>query len=123
MKRNMDLIRKILIQIEEHDESQGAFVRADVDGHTSEEVIYHCVLLKEAGLIEAEIMQYCVGHGDAAISRLTWAGHEFLDATKSSKVWEGAKAFAVKTTGTVTLEGIKLAIPHVMKMLMSGQVL
>jgi hypothetical protein len=49
---------------------------------------------------------------------LTWSGHEFLNAARRSKVWERAKEFALKTTGTLTLEGLKVAIPQVTKLLM-----
>lgn len=120
MKRDMDLIREILIMIEEYNGPSNRFW-ITLDGHSDEQVKYHAVLLKEAGLIEADIMKTFQG-SEIRISRLTWAGHEFLDATRSSKVWEGAKAFALKTTGTVTVETIKLAIPHILTEIADGLV-
>jgi hypothetical protein len=82
-------------------------------------VKYRVVLPKEAGFIEAQIMN-TLGGSEGAISRLTWAGHEFLDASRSNAVWEGAKSVALKATGTITLEAIKMAIPVVMRNLIAG---
>ena len=40
--------------------------------------------------------------------RLTYAGHQFLDAARSDTVWQKAKSLVAKSTGTLTLEGLKL---------------
>jgi hypothetical protein len=77
------------------------------------------LLLKDAGFMEAAVLKSQDGVMVQPI-RLTWSGHEFIDAARRSKVWEAAKAFALKTTGTLTVEGVKLAIPYVMKSLMGG---
>jgi hypothetical protein len=53
-------------------------------------------------------------------TRLTYSGHEFLDAARSDTVWQKAKAWALKSTGTLTLEGLKLALPHVVKALIAS---
>lgn len=116
MKRDMDLIREILFECEKQD-GTGRMIQVKIEGHSDEEINYHLVLLTDAGFIEASVLDTQIGPIVQPL-RLTWSGHEFLNAARSSKMWEGAKEFALKTTGTVTLEGLKLAIPYVTKLLM-----
>jgi hypothetical protein len=114
----MELVREILFAVESQSGS-GRFIKVAIEGHSEEEINYHMVLLKDAGFMEAAVLESQEGPMVQPI-RLTWSGHEFIDSARSSKVWDGAKAFALRTTGTLTLEGIKLAIPHVMKALIGG---
>ena len=51
--------------------------------------------------------------------RLTYSGHQFLDAARSDTVWQKAKSLTVKTTGTLTLEGLKFALPMILKSLIA----
>lgn len=105
MKRDMDLIRSILLQIEESDACDGLNGITDirVDGYSHEYVSYHVQLLEGSGLIKAREM----GHrmwGDRAIidwfvASLTWEGHEFLDAARNDERWKQAKAVADKAGG------------------------
>jgi DNA-binding PadR family transcriptional regulator len=119
MKRDMDLVREILLECEKQD-GTGRPIKVKVEGHSGDEVNYHLVLLKEVGFIEASSVLNTRFGPIVQPIRLTWSGHEFLNAARSSKLWDGAKEFALKTTGTLTLEGLKLAIPHVTKLLMGG---
>jgi hypothetical protein len=56
----------------------------------------------------------------SSFSLMLYSGHEFLDATRSDTVWEKAKTGVVKSTGVMTLEGLKGALPLVMKSLIAG---
>jgi hypothetical protein len=116
MKRDMDLVRDILFELEKQDGS-GSWMKVALEGRSENEINYHLLLLKDAGFMEAAVLQDGV-RSIVQPLRLTWSGHEFLNAARSSKLWEGAKEFVLKTTGTLTLEGLKLAIPHVTKSLM-----
>ena len=51
MKRNMELVRKILFALEERTSTVGGSLM--VEGHSREEVAYHCNLLFDAGLVRA----------------------------------------------------------------------
>jgi hypothetical protein len=53
--------------------------------------------------------------------RLTHSGHEFLDAARSETVWKNAKTAVVKRTGVLTLEGLKVALPKVVKNLIGRE--
>lgn len=96
MKRDMDLIREILLRIEEDPNADGTkWVRlTDVNGHSSEEVAYHLVLLTEAGFVKGNM-----AGSTPIISRLTWEGHEFVDDIKDSGVWESTKARVAGLSG------------------------
>ena len=118
MKRDMDLVRGVLLRIEELP-FDGRFHDINVDGHSEEEINYHVMLLHEAGFIEAMDLSSTSGICWKP-TRLTYSGHEFIDAARSDIVWQKAKAWTLKSTGTLTLEGLKLALPHVVKMLIAN---
>ena len=118
MKRDMDLIRAILIEVEKLPPDLG-FHDISVQGHTEEEVTFHVRLADEAGLIEAEDLS---SHDGVCWKpkRLTYEGHEFLDAARSDTVWEKAKKMLQSATGTITLEGLKAALPEIVRNLVGG---
>ena len=89
MKRDMDLIRAMLLAIEA-ETSGWAPNELEIPGYTQEQIKYHAVLLGEAGL--ADVCDITTGDCPAAIvNRLTWAGHEFLDASRENQIWNQAK--------------------------------
>ncbi len=91
MKRDMDLARRILFSIEESEHSPFRWIDLNYPEHSSEKVAYHVRILAEAGLIEA--LDFTTrGRFDWKPKRLTWHGHEFLDAARSDTLWEQAKA-------------------------------
>lgn len=109
MKRDMELGRKILIEIGAK-ESNDWGPPPLIEGYSQEVVSYHLHLLLQAGLIEAKNLP---GTTDWAVKALTWAGHEFLEAAKNDSLWEKAKKLALEKTGTFTFEALKLALIEV----------
>ncbi|MFZ0335846.1 MAG: DUF2513 domain-containing protein [Candidatus Acidiferrales bacterium] len=110
MKRDMDLIRTLLFKTEALPDAGGHPI--SVEGRNQAEVCEHLRLAQEAGLIEARFLR-----GDAASCvalRLTWAGHEFLDAARENKIWEKAKEMAMRTAEGVTIISLKVALAHLM---------
>ena len=83
MHRDMDLIREILLKIEELP-YDGGFRPIEIEGRASYEIAYHVMILAEARLIEAQNVTTHDGI-DWRPKRLTYAGHEFLDAAKSQQ--------------------------------------
>ena len=79
MKRDLDLIRHILLEIEKEPYT-GDILQLDIEGYTPEQINYHILLLADAGLIEVMEASY-LGRRAFAPIRLTWEGHEFLEAT------------------------------------------
>jgi len=98
MKRNMDLVRRILLAIETH--PRGFAPDIALEGYSAEEIGYHLTLMAEAGLVEADDV---TGIGDAGpmarVSRLTWQGHEFLEDSRSPRIWEQAKTVVTEAGG------------------------
>jgi hypothetical protein len=94
MKRDMDLIRELLLWIEEPPD--GADTASDLEnavaatGRDPTECSYNITLLLDAGFI---IGQPSVGY-DFYIERMTWQGHEFLDTVRDPEVWKKTKSGA-----------------------------
>lgn len=90
MKRDMELIIKILKTVEEEKTPTNNIV-IDIDGHDFETVQYHVGLLCEAGFLKAK---RSLNPLEYMISEMTWAGHDFLDAARNDTVVEKAKEIA-----------------------------
>jgi hypothetical protein len=88
MKRDMDLIRRILLALEDHEGTD--FPQLHFEGVADEQLQYHLVLMGEAGLIDGIPMSH-VMEFQFDPYRLTWYGHEFLDDIRNEAVWERVK--------------------------------
>lgn len=87
MKRDMELIRAILLHLEN---GEGSSLPKQ---YTEEVVAYHIGLCIEANLVHGKIMEDQDGDiCGAAMWRLTWEGHEFLDAARNTGVWDKVMA-------------------------------
>ena len=100
MKRDMDLVRKILLTIEEEPHGH-APSELMIDGYTEEQVGYHALLMIEGGLaVGEEDTTFGQSSPSAVIMRLTWKGHEFIEASRNPAMWDRAKALAAKAGNT-----------------------
>jgi len=99
MKRDMDLVRWILSEIEKQP-SYNDEINLEREDYPSEVVFYHIMLLHEAGLIVARDES---GINDLhwVPERLTWQGHEFLEAAKDDSRWNKAKEIMARGGGFV----------------------
>lgn len=57
---------------------------------------YQIELMRDAGLVDAVVDTVSGIPSEAAIIRLTWAGHDFLDSSRDSKIWKLAKEQVIK---------------------------
>ncbi len=90
MKRDMDLVRKILLAMEqcEHGHAPGSL---EIEGYTDEAIEYHAFLMNEAGLIYAVDTTHMQSLSPSALPLyMTWAGHDFLDASRDEGLWKKA---------------------------------
>ncbi len=102
MKRDMDLVRKLVFAIEDHP-SGFAPDELKTEGYSSDQVGYHLYLMLEAELIKGgEITRQGSTSPEAVVSSLTWAGHEFADAARSDSLWNQAKATMKEKAGSVS---------------------
>ena len=107
MKRDMDLVRKILLHIEANQDGK---ITLDIPDYPQEEIYSHVALMEEKGLVEATISR-AVGSLDrievCAVKRLTWEGHDFLDASRNDTLWEKAKDLCGEKTGGLAIDLLK----------------
>jgi hypothetical protein len=113
MKRDMDLSRQILLEIEKSPSVTG-YIEIILPGKTNDEISYTIKLLSEANLIEAKNLTDSTGFDWKAIS-LTWQGHDFLDSARDNTRWEKAKSIAIKKAGTLTFEVLKQILASLIK--------
>jgi len=90
MKRDMDLVRDILLAIEEKNDPQEP-VELRINGRFQPEVSYHLELLHEEGLIKAADWSTKDGHDWRAIG-LTSQGHEVLNSIRDPRSWAATKS-------------------------------
>ncbi len=96
MQRNMDLVRVILMRIEDSPSGWAAHPFG-IQGFAPDQVGYHAHIMKEDGLIEAvDATTGASNAPQAAPTALTWKGHEFLDLSRDQKRWNEAKAIIGK---------------------------
>ncbi len=110
MKRNMDLIRLLLIEVE------GEEPKPDLSKFTEKQQVYHLALLIEAGFIHGTTIKDQNGEETSVIfTRLTWAGHEFLDVAKNETAWKTAGERIKKAGVQVTISLLEELLKQVLK--------
>ncbi|MCA1441270.1 DUF2513 domain-containing protein [Ensifer sp. IC4062] len=102
MKRDMDLIRLLLLEIEAKHDGTGRAVNVQIDGRPRDEVTEHLFMLAEAGLIEGRDASHLQGR-NFLVLRMTWNGHEFLDGVRDPQIWAETKEGA-KKVGAFSLD-------------------
>jgi exonuclease V gamma subunit len=105
MKRDIDLIKQILIEIEKSKKVKG-WIKIDIPNRSLEEISYHIKLLYQAGLIEA-VNQTTKTEFEWTAKSLTWQGHEFLDAIRNDTVWKKLKAKIKEQGGSIPFHVVK----------------
>lgn len=104
MKRDLDLIRSILLSMEASDHGFAA-ERPAVDDYTEEQIGYHVYLMGQAGLITTADATTLADQSPSAIPlSITWAGHDFLDSVKDETLWNKAKSVVLKPAAGVTFD-------------------
>lgn len=94
MKRDMDLIRKILFEIERlYPFKDYRLETIEIENYDNFTIYYHLCLLKEADLIEGTEEPTINSQREFYPTRLTWKGYDFLDAARNDTIWKQAKAF------------------------------
>ena len=112
MKRDMNLVRSILLDVEKNkDNSKPRLVL--IHGHSYSEVRYHIRIMVDAGLVTisppSELGTFPKFPPYITI-RMTWDGHKFLDAACKDTHWEKAKQKTLDKTGGFSLELFKMVL-------------
>lgn len=110
MKRDIDLIRNILLKMESHE--HGFAPRPlPIEGYSNEQIEHHVYLMDQAGLLKAIQTTHMQSNSPTALpTSLTWEGHEFLEAARKPAMWEAAKRKLTDAGTGWTIELLKLAL-------------
>lgn len=120
MKRNPDLMRAILIALEEKPDSTGILHPRELVGWDVEAISYELRLLNDAGLVVATVVEspgapvFCLG------KRLTAAGHDLLDKIRSESQWASIRRLLRERGLDVSIEMVKAAAGVVLEHVLRG---
>lgn len=101
MKINPDCFRDILIAIESLPFDHNA-LGLDVPGYSEEEIYYHLQLLDDAGFVVLQYFSTSDNPLGFYVERLTYQGHEFLEASRDNDAWSHVKT-VFRKSGTFVL--------------------
>ncbi len=89
MKRQMELIREIMLAVEEGQDY------LSIDGYSEEAIKYHAELLIDADLLQGYVSQDMSNTteipDEVDIQKITWEGHNFIDAVRKETIWQTIK--------------------------------
>ena len=108
MKRDMDLIKIIMLQAEK------GKISTAIEGYRKQEILNHQKLLLDAGFLKGE--PYMTREGAQPIvamvyiNEITWQGYDFLELLKDNEKFSYLKDMAKKVPLEAIKSGIKLAL-------------
>ena len=110
MKRDLDLLRSILLKIESLDSSCEIIRLQTFRELCDDDVILslHIQLLVDAGFIEASDPFYADDTvQDFVINRITFAGYDYLDTVRDESVWNEIKQKLISIGKSASLDVVK----------------
>lgn len=114
MQRDMALVRRLLLEIEAHPHG---FVNAGVtvEGYSDDQIGYQLRLMVDEGLIEGRDAT-CLSDRSprVLVQRMTWKGHDFLDAVRSPEIWRSVQG-SLNKVGGATFEIVKQLATELIK--------
>ncbi len=108
MKRDMDLIRRLLLEIEQRSDGFTGLT-LKLEGVDRKTIGYHLKIMNQGKLVHAY-----EGTSSAGLAfrpaGLTWDGHEFLDKIRDESTWTKAKAIAVEKGAGLSFDVLKALV-------------
>lgn len=108
MKRDLDLVRSILMYVE------NAADEVDADDMATERwpietVAYHVRLMAHHGLLDVSRDARDMNGStiELTVAGITWDGQDYLDSIREPKVWERVKRTLSGTVGSTTLDVVR----------------
>lgn len=111
MKRDWELIRRLLLWIQEQPVQHLTFTEG-FEGYSAAQVNEHLHLLSEAGLLGVSLVN---GGSEVIVLRMTWKGHELTDLIGNDMIWERLNDTLMSRGLTISLETIQMAGTSVIK--------
>ncbi|WFU07524.1 DUF2513 domain-containing protein (plasmid) [Rhizobium sp. CB3171] len=110
MKRDMNLIRELLLRLEARDLPSGAvwFVDAgdelmQIEGYSRQQIDQHIALIGRSGFVDTGSSNPNYGIG---FKGLTWEGHDFVDSVRDQDIWDKTQK-GMKDVGGFTFDLVK----------------
>jgi len=106
MKRDWDVIREVLLDVEAIDPNVSNGIYYKINNDNEQRTAEHAMLLFKAGFLEGR--NHSSDDGQAVgVTGLTWAGHDLLQTIQSKPVWERIKTTAQDKGVELTFEVVK----------------
>lgn len=116
MKRDMGLVRSILLEIEQQEAGYVQY-SSDIKKYAKDEINYHIYIMLQAGLLAGNSIESQASFipRDFAGIHLTWQGHEFLESARDETRWEKAMNMVKSQGGSVTIGVLTQLLSSLMK--------
>jgi hypothetical protein len=111
MKRDWDLIREVLIEVEALSDTQRVPFQYGTDPNADDAAklrASHAALLLDQGYLTGKKIQFQERTWPmVAMPNLSWQGHDLLDTLRSKPVWDRIKTTAKEKGIELTFDAIK----------------
>jgi hypothetical protein len=105
MKRDLEIIRSIMLNVESDKYPFGSMVR--LEGIDNAVVGHHVALILDAGLAKGRLFE-TDSHGiiGGGIDRLTSSGHDFCEGIRQDTIWKKVQDKVIKPGAAYTISAI-----------------
>ncbi len=108
MKRNLELIRHILLTMESSSKTRICIEDFETTEYDPKTISYHINLLLDCDYLDATVVPMCgCPYDQFIVHRLTSQGHDYLDSVRDDNIWEETKKQIGKVSSSVSLDIIK----------------
>ena len=114
MKRDLDLVRQLMLQIEALPAAPPVQYRmSEIEDPV---LLAHLEMLIEAGLVNGKIARSHGTRGDViSVSGLTWQGHEWVEMVRSHSLWNEVKSAVLDSGGVLSFELTKAVASKILR--------
>jgi len=114
MKRDWDLIRDLLLDIEANLDPLKRSYKPKIEGRSDGEIYGHLVLLEDGGFITGRNTAASF-HSEFMVHSITYNGFDFLDTVRDNSQWKKIKEYVKSKGAPVLLDTIKIAAVEILK--------
>jgi len=116
MKRDMELIRKLLLFFEDKESPEHVKI-PPLEGYDEGTIKTHLELMHDAGLLRCEPVKSSTSDRIIYVIpfELTWAGHDFLQTMRDDTLWKKAKEHVLKPGASWSFDILKEWAKHELK--------
>ena len=107
MKRDMELVRKILLFVEKIDNTV-RLEPLEIEGYSHDAIDHHTRILIEQGYLrEKGGISFSMDGISVGGGAMTYEGHDFLDAARNETIWRKITDQVGSTVGSTSIAVIK----------------